>query len=104
MQFYNSRNTTLNSNMTIFPPKPAPVTILEEITCIVQLLNPNENARVHNQLKRKQQALQTAVVQLLRANSHTWTKENTGALVIIKDSQETVKFIYHISLATGNQN
>lgn len=61
------------------------------------MLNLNENARVHNKLLRKQQALQTAVVQLVRSSRGGWIKDRTGALVIMKDS---TRRSYYLSLYT----
>jgi hypothetical protein len=53
---------------------------------------------VHEKLRDKQLALQTAVAQILRADGHTWAKVAVGALVIVKDSKRRGYFLSLFSL------
>ncbi|CBY22289.1 unnamed protein product [Oikopleura dioica] len=61
-------------------------------------LNQNENARVHEKLRDKQLALQTAVAQILRADGNSWARVAVGALVIVKDSKRRGYFLSLFSL------
>ena len=53
---------------------------------------------MHEKLRDKQLALQTAVAQILRADGHTWAKVAVGALVIVKDSKRRGYFLSLLSL------
>jgi len=53
---------------------------------------------VHEKLRDKQLALQTAVAQILRADGNSWARVAVGALVIVKDSKRRGYFLSLFSL------